>query len=80
MPDQALARDGYRCMLTGMFDRTSLKCNRELRQQCDDLPGATATTVQACHILNESTMRGIDPTGASDVDTVTNKVCTFTEC
>ena len=59
-----------------MFDRTSLRRNHELKQLCDRL-GTASTTVQACHILNESTMQGIDPTGTSDKDTVVNKVRAF---
>jgi hypothetical protein len=61
-------------MLTGMFDETSLERNRELDQLCRDL-GATTTTVQACHILSEPTMQGIETKGVSEKLAVTNKVC-----
>jgi hypothetical protein len=71
---QALARDGFRCMVTGMFDGTSMKTNHELRKMCSDL-NAFSTTVQASHILNESTMQDIDPAGGSEKTTVINKVC-----
>jgi len=68
---QALARDGYRCTLTGVFYRTSIPQNRELKRLCDDIP---STTVQACHILNESTAQGIDFTGSGEI-TAVNEVC-----
>ena len=64
-------------MLTGMFDNISLKRSRELDKLRRDL-GASYVTIQACHILNESTMQGVDPTGASDESTVTDKVCAVT--
>lgn len=64
-------------MLTGMFDLTSVKNNYELAQQCRNL-GAGAVTVKTCHILNESTMVGVDPTGISEESAVTNKVCPVT--
>ena len=64
-------------MLTGMFDDASLEHNRRLDQLCHDL-GATSTTVQACHILNELTMPGIDPTGSSEKGAVTDEVCAIT--
>ena len=60
-----------------MFDNTSLKRSRELDKLRRDL-GASYATIQACHILNESTMQGIDPTGASEDRTVTDKVCALT--
>jgi len=57
-----------------MFDETSVRNNGELYQQCLHLDAGLAV-VQACHILNKSTMQGIDPTGGSESDAVTNKVC-----
>jgi len=69
---KALARDGFRCMITGAFDYTSTQQNSELDQLCLSLDASTVT-VQASHILNESTMQGIDPTGSSEESTVTNK-------
>jgi len=65
-----LTRDGYRCVLTGMFDDTSTRGNRKLEQLCVDL-GAASATVEARHILNGSTMQEIDPTGDSHVCTAT---------
>jgi len=66
-------------MLTGVFDRKSVKRSPELNQKRRAL-GAISSTVQACHILGESLMQGIDPTGGSDESTVTNKVCSLSEC
>ena len=71
---QALARDGFRCMVTGLFDRTSMRQSRTLKQSCVDL-GAASATVQACHILSESTMQGVDPAGDSENAATVNKVC-----
>ena len=51
-------RDGFRCMLTGMYDDISLKRNPELCQQCCRL-GSYSADVDACHILGELTVQGI---------------------
>ena len=67
--DQALTRDGYRCMITGMFDDGSLKRSAALRKIAK-IEGANGVTIHACHILNESTTQGIDPEG----NTAENKV------
>lgn len=60
-------------MITGMFDSTSLNDCADLNDMAirDDI---VAVTVETCHILNESTMQGIDPTGASEDVAVVNKV------
>jgi len=65
-----LTRDGYRCVLTGMFDDTSTQENRKLEQLCVDL-GAASTIIEARHILSGSTMQEIDPTGDSHMCTAT---------
>ena len=70
-------RDGFRCILTGVFDYTSTRQNPELDQLRRSI-NARAATVQACHILNESTMQDVDPTGTSEESTVSNKVCAAT--
>ena len=62
MFDQALTRDGYRCMITGMFDDGSLEKSAALRNIAKS-EGANGVTIHACHILNESTTQGIDPEG-----------------
>ena len=68
-PYQALARDGFHCMLTGMYDYKSTQQSSEL-DQLRRSRRARAATVQACHILNQSTMQGVDPTGDSEENTI----------
>ena len=71
--NKALARDDFRCMVTGMLDRT-------LARRCQPLLDASLREriklgeVQTAHILNESTMQGIDPEGASKEGATMNKV------
>jgi hypothetical protein len=65
MFNQVLARDGYQCMVTGMFDHNSLLCCAELANRAT---GSIRGTVQTCHILNESMMQGIDLAGISEDD------------
>ena len=74
--DQVLARDGFRCMVTGMFDYASLKKSAELRSIHESLRGGMPITIETCHILNESTKQGI---GTSDESAVVDKVCTIVE-
>ncbi|KAF9778920.1 hypothetical protein BJ322DRAFT_1113799 [Thelephora terrestris] len=62
---KALARDSFRRLLIGSFDRTSIQRSRELRQICLDL-GTTSVTVHACHIWNESRIQGINPLEGSE--------------
>ncbi|KAH0835410.1 hypothetical protein J3R83DRAFT_9030 [Lanmaoa asiatica] len=54
--NQALARDGYRCMVTGMFDSDSLLHRTELQVMATG-DHVHEATVQTCHILNESTIQ-----------------------
>ncbi|KAG6375712.1 hypothetical protein JVT61DRAFT_3287 [Boletus reticuloceps] len=69
---RALARDGFRCMVTGMLDRSSVGgCQVLLDEaQREDI---NAVTVEAVHILNESTMQGIEPEGISEDTAAVNK-------
>ena len=71
--DQALARDGFRCMITGMINRKSFESSAALRDVAKR-DGASKTIINACHILNESTMQGTDPAGISEDSSVINKV------
>ena len=73
---QALVRDDFRCVVTGLFDRTSMRKNPVLKQLCDNL-GAGSATIQACHILSESTMQSVDPAGDSEKAATVNKVCSI---
>ena len=59
-----------------MFDEKSWQKSEEFKQECNLVDGTT-TTVQACHILHESTMQDIDPTGNGKENTA-NKVCAVT--
>lgn len=56
---QALARDGYQCMLTGLFNTNSIQRNKELETFVEDIKGAEAT-VQTCHILDKATLQGLE--------------------
>ena len=67
-------RDGFRCMLTGYFDRASVERSPALAQQCNDAD-CGVITVDACHILNEPTMQDIDHAMVSENSAGTNKVC-----
>ena len=60
-------------MVTGMFDETSLSKSAALRNM-EERDGANGVTVHACHILNESTMQGIDLEAISDHGATVNKV------
>jgi len=62
MFDQALARDGFRCIITGMINQKSLESSAALRGVAKR-DGASMATIKACHILNESTMQGTGPDG-----------------
>ena len=70
--DQALARDGFRCILTGMFDDVSLLANRGLAREAEASHNSMMSTVTTCYIVNESTMQDVDPSG--DSGSVVNKV------
>ncbi|KAJ4498550.1 hypothetical protein C8R41DRAFT_937735 [Lentinula lateritia] len=56
--EKALARDGYQCMITGVWDTNSLERNIELNELLVKSRGYEAT-VQTCHILSQSIMQGI---------------------
>ena len=68
--NQVLARDGYRCKVTRMFDRESLHQCAELEAIRNDVI-ANDVTVQACHILKEPAMQGA---GIGEDSAVVNKV------
>lgn len=59
---KALARDKYRCIVTGIFDDTSVKKNNELAQRRSEQRGGVMT-INACHILSASTMKDVNTTG-----------------
>lgn len=64
-------------VLTGLFGYTSTRKSPHLDRLRRGI-GARTTAIQACYILNELTMRDIDPTGSSGKMIVLNKVCVVT--
>ncbi|KAF8259704.1 hypothetical protein EI94DRAFT_1750815 [Lactarius quietus] len=62
--DTVLARDGYRCILTGNFDDKSMNKDRELNEMRGHLGAGIAT---------ESRMQSVDPTGGSGDSRVMDK-------
>ena len=67
---QALARDDYRCMITGMYDRESLSHCSAIASR-----GRICTAIiQTCHILKESTTQGISHSGIDEDSKVVNEV------
>ena len=72
MINQVLARDDYRCVVTGMYNRSSLERCRELTRESGK---AVALTLEMGHIFNESTMQNIDP----EIDRDHEEVRTYNE-
>jgi len=68
---QALARDGFRCAVTGAFDKTLIEHIPELQREQERL-NASVVVIETSHIVNEPTTRGI---GASERSAVMNMVC-----
>lgn len=60
-------------MLTGSFDRASIRNSCELGRQCKEL-GAGYASVKVCHIMGRSTQRDIHATGERGADAMTNEV------
>ena len=55
---KALIRDGFRCVISGLYDFNSVKDNKELEQlKVEGAANADKCTMQCAHILPESTMR-----------------------
>ncbi|GJE94032.1 hypothetical protein PsYK624_102000 [Phanerochaete sordida] len=55
---RALARDGFRCMLSGKFDGTSVEDLPILEPQAQTIG---MVTTNCCQILSESTLQDVDP-------------------
>ncbi|KAG9308243.1 hypothetical protein JVU11DRAFT_12130 [Chiua virens] len=51
---RVLARDGYRCVVTGIYDESSLA-------KFNSVAEVLMATLEVAHIFNESTTQGIDP-------------------
>lgn len=73
MFNQALARDGYQCMISCMFDRESLEHCSALWAiaERDQVP---SSAVQTSHIFEEPKTQGIDPAGTDEDSTAVNNV------
>ncbi|KAF8556091.1 hypothetical protein OG21DRAFT_1506870 [Imleria badia] len=54
---RVLARDGYRCAITGVYDELS----RDRCTELGDLRGVASVSLEMAHIFHESTMQNIDP-------------------
>ena len=65
-PPRNIIYDGFRCLLTASFDKTSMKKSPELAQKCRDQNSASATYLCLSH-SSESMMRGINPVGTARV-------------
>ena len=73
--NQALARDGYWCMVTGRLDLNSVRHCQALGDEAER-EHITVAMIETAHILNESTMQGIDPEGTGK-DATANEVQYF---
>ncbi|KAJ7673290.1 hypothetical protein DFH06DRAFT_1467646 [Mycena polygramma] len=56
----ALSRDGYRCMLTQIYDETSCRKHPAVRKLAE-AAHATSAVINACHIFNETVLQNIEP-------------------
>ncbi|KAJ7753670.1 hypothetical protein DFH07DRAFT_1030535 [Mycena maculata] len=56
----ALSRDGYRCMLTQIYDGTSCRKHPAVRKLAE-AAHATSAVINACHIFNETVLQNIEP-------------------
>lgn len=70
--DKALTRDGFRCLLTGLFDETSTEEDPKLDAMCIQLDTGS-TNVAPCRIWCK--MQGVDPIGGSGTGRDFDKVC-----
>ena len=67
MLNQALARDNFQCMITGLFNQNSVEHNAKAKRLYK-VQGGLAVTIETCHILSESVMQGVESNDS--------KVCT----
>ncbi|KAJ7710972.1 hypothetical protein B0H17DRAFT_914470 [Mycena rosella] len=56
----ALIRDGYKCMLTGLYDETSCTKHPAVRELADEVEASTGLIVTS-HIFNEAVLQNVDP-------------------
>ncbi|KAG5635286.1 hypothetical protein H0H81_011824 [Sphagnurus paluster] len=62
----ALIRDGYRCVVTGKYDRSSVDQIKELEDMLRANPSLKTEETQCAHIFAESTNSSITPGSALD--------------
>ena len=68
---EALVRDGFRCIVTGLYDATSVEHNKELDLEMERAAGHSLVT-QCAHIFPESVNKNISGSNAQG-----DKVCLF---
>ena len=62
---KALIQDGFRCVISGLYDINSVKDNKELEQlKVEGAANADKCTTQCAHILPESTNAKISGSNA----------------
>jgi len=59
--DQALFRDGYRCVITGKYDISSVMVIKELEEKLNADRSLKTDGTQCAHIFAESTNKDIEP-------------------
>ena len=67
--DQALFRDGYRCVITGKYDISSVMVIKELEEKLNADRSLKTDGTQCAHIFAESTNK--------DIETGSHKVCPY---
>jgi hypothetical protein len=59
--EQALIRDGYRCVVTKKYDMTSVLQIRGLNEMVSSDPNARGDPTHCAHIFSESTNLNFEP-------------------
>jgi hypothetical protein len=69
---KALVRDGFRCVVSGLYDTTSVEHNKEPELELKRAPVPVVCATECAHIFPESTNANISGSNAQG-----NKVCIF---
>jgi hypothetical protein len=69
---KALVRDGFRCVISGLYDANSVLHNEELELELEEAADAEASPTECAHIFPESTNANISGSNAQG-----DKVCFF---
>ena len=67
---KALVRDGFRCIISGRYDRSSIEQNDELEREYKGAPNARPGPTHCAHIFPESTNANISGTSDNAADKV----------